>query len=229
MLLDGDAREWTHGGDGTQCRKVFGREIERISTVVDVDAGTPVFVAGDGVDAWFSPVSGVLKLLSGRGRAGTSLMDLIFPGEIVGWHATSVHEHTAVAAQRCRVLKIPLARLRGEMKQSDGLQNVVIDKLLTRWNAANQRAAMIARGSALQRVSWFLLILSEIDALRVEDGELVSIPVKRSDVARFLGLTNETVSRAVQTLEAGGAIRLKRTHFFRLADEKRLRVFAGIG
>lgn len=228
MLRDDDTHEWRKDDDGTEFRKEFRPQIERISAVLDVDAGAPVFVAGDHVDAWFSPVSGVLKVLSGGGRAGASLMDLVLPGEIVGWHDATVHSYTAVAAQRCCVLKMPLSRLRSEMKQSEGFRNVVIDKLIGRWNASNRRAVMLARGSALQRVSWFLLMLSEIEAFQVGSGDLVSIPVKRSDVARFLGLTNETVSRAVHTLDASGVIRLRKTHFFGLADEKRLRAFASI-
>jgi CRP/FNR family nitrogen fixation transcriptional regulator len=78
----------------------------------------------------------------------------------------------------------------------------------------------LGRTSALGRVASFLLEMAE-RCRRGADGA-VEVPVTRDDIADYLGLTSETVSRALTELRRRGAIALPSRQSVRLADQAAL-------
>ena len=68
---------------------------------------------------------------------------------------------------------------------------------------------MLARKSAIEKVASFLLLLSRRTGVPVGNCTAFSLPMSRADIADFLGLTIETVSRAFSALRKSGSIALE--------------------
>jgi CRP/FNR family transcriptional regulator, nitrogen fixation regulation protein len=77
---------------------------------------------------------------------------------------------------------------------------------------------LLGRKNALERVAAFLLDMSK----RTKAGSVVELPMPRHDIADYLGLTLETVSRMFAELKERGAIRLEGARRVHLLDTERL-------
>ena len=74
--------------------------------------------------------------------------------------------------------------------------------------AAQDQMLLLGRKTAREKIASFLLGLSDRAVRRGQKDNPVQVPMSRSDIADYLGLTTETVSRTFTQLKAGGAIRL---------------------
>jgi CRP/FNR family transcriptional regulator len=83
--------------------------------------------------------------------------------------------------------------------------------------AAQDQMMLLGRKSARERVVSFILMLSSLARRHGWPGDPVCLAMSRSDIADYLGLTTETVSRTVTLLKKQGLIAL--------LDDKRIRLF----
>ena len=138
------------------------------------------------------------KLL-GDGRRQIGAFHL--PGDIFGLENGDRHRFTAEAIVNTEV---QLLRRRGlEEAQEDAL--VVLDLLrLTTKNLqhAEDHMLLLGRKTALERVAAFLI---EMDS-RLTAAGVMALPMSRSDIADYLGLALETVSRELSVLHTEGVI-----------------------
>jgi len=77
---------------------------------------------------------------------------------------------------------------------------------------------LLGRKSAQERIAAFLLEMAE----RAEETDTVELPMSRLDIADYLGLTIETVSRTLTHLESTAAIELPSTRRVRLCNKAAL-------
>ncbi|WP_245841087.1 helix-turn-helix domain-containing protein [Puniceibacterium sediminis] len=68
---------------------------------------------------------------------------------------------------------------------------------------------MLARKSAIEKVASFLIVLSQRTGVPIGNYTTFSLPMSRADIADFLGLTIETVSRSFSLLRKNGTIALE--------------------
>ncbi|MDT0497518.1 Crp/Fnr family transcriptional regulator [Algiphilus sp. W345] len=118
--------------------------------------------------------------------------------------------HTnAVALSRSWVCKLPAAAVREKMTRSPSFRDRVLSKLCHEFE---RLYGMLHRGrcAADQRVADFL-----VTQLRGQDGDIrseIDLPMSRTDLARYLGLTTETVSRAFTRLQERGVLKRRGAH-----------------
>ncbi len=85
---------------------------------------------------------------------------------------------------------------------------------------------MLGRQTAKERVLSFLVRLAENAGAK--DGEIVELPMNRQDMADYLGLTIETVSRVLTDLKRLRLITLPELHEFAITDIERARESDGL-
>ncbi len=83
--------------------------------------------------------------------------------------------------------------------------------------------------SACERVAAFLLTLSQRNERKGESAHTIELPMTRSDIADFLGLTVETVSRTISKMKTGRLIDLPQCARIHLRDIEALQALAGGG
>jgi CRP/FNR family transcriptional regulator, nitrogen fixation regulation protein len=134
------------------------------------------------------------KLLSdGRRQIGAFHL----PGDIFGIEECEFHRFTADAIVNTRVWIAKRRSLFGGLGDSDiSVTNNVRDLINKSLEHAENHLLLLGRQTALEKVAAFLL---EMDR-RLDQPEVMALPMGRRDIADYLGLTVETVSRALSAL-----------------------------
>ena len=166
----------------------------------------------------YKVVSGVVrtcKLLSdGRRQIGSFLL----PGDIFGLEATVEHRFTAEAVSDVSLIFVKRSALTALAARDGKVANELWSAATADLRAAQEHVLLLGRKSAQERLAAFLLEMAE----RTTGGEAVDLPMSRLDIADYLGLTIETVSRTITQLENAGAISLPTTRRIRIRDRAAL-------
>ncbi|GAB4154026.1 MAG: helix-turn-helix domain-containing protein [Sphingomonadales bacterium] len=178
------------------------------------------------IHAQGEPADKLYKVLTGAVRTAQLLADgrrqiggFYLPGEVFGLADGEPHGFTAEALAPTTLLVLRrdtlISRAARDPKLSRDLWQLTTAQL-----ARTERHLMVlGRKTALERVACFLLDLSA----RGGDNDDIVLPMCRQDIADYLGLTIETVSRMMTRLEQMGLIALPSSRRVRLCDADALR------
>ena len=174
-------------------------------------AGSYLYFEGDPVDWLYQVKSGVLRLTRILEDGRRQVIAFGYPGDIVGFPAGGLH-HTD-----CDVLVE--ARLqpyrRSALENGDGdprLHQELLQSALREISAMQDHFMMLGRKSAVEKVASFLCVLSNRVGEDVDSYRQVELPMSRADIADFLGLTTETISRTFTQLRQSEIIAINDIH-----------------
>jgi CRP/FNR family transcriptional regulator len=154
------------------------------------------------------------------------VLGFAYPGDLIGLGAEGRHMMNAQAIKPTRFRSMPIAALRQAMT-GDPMLGYRLYEAIARELAAT-RDLMLTTGqrSAMERVAGFLLALSRRNERNGQDPACVELPMTRTDIGDFLGLTIETVSRTLSKLKSLRLIGLPESHRIELLDLERLESLA---
>ena len=170
-----------------------------------------LYFEGDPVDWLYQVKTGVLRLTRLLEDGRRQVIAFGYPGDIVGFPANGLH-HTDCEA----LVETTLQPYRRSMlEEGDGdpqLHRELLQAALREIGAMQDHFMMLGRKSAVEKVASFLCVL--VDRVGEDLGEYrqVQLPMSRSDIADFLGLTTETVSRTFTQLRKSGVIAIDSIH-----------------
>jgi CRP/FNR family nitrogen fixation transcriptional regulator len=154
------------------------------------------------------PADYVYKVVSGAARTYKVLNDgrrqigaFYLPGELFGLEAGNEHHCSAEAVSDSTILVIRRSALIG-LAGRDGEVARQLWTLTARELERVQEHMLLLIRSAQERVACFLLEMAE----RLATADTIELPMPRQDIADYLGLTIETVSRTLTHLETSAAI-----------------------
>ena len=100
------------------------------------------------------------------------------------------------AASTVRICTFPRSALEETVRQSPGLEHRLHEQALCELDDVREWMTTLGQMSAAEKIATFLLLLShQVDPMVEGYSDHLGIPLKRSDIADFLGLTIETSSR----------------------------------
>lgn len=175
---------------------------------MDFAAGEEVYGQEEAADLIYRLVNGSIRtshlLADGRRQIG----DFYYEGDVFGVETGPEHRFSAEALTTCQVMVVK--------RSGSVVEPGRVDKLL--WTATAMELAraqthmlLLGRATACERVARFLLDMA--DRFR---GDLVTLPMSRQDMADYLGLTIETVSRMLGRLQADGVVEFAGCRHFRV-------------
>jgi CRP/FNR family nitrogen fixation transcriptional regulator len=177
---------------------------------VDLMGAPMLFARNAEIYGESEPADYLYKVLSGTVRTYKVLTDgrrqvggFYVPGDICGLEMGEEHTFSAEAITECKVLVITRSALVALAERDHD----VARQLWTITGSELRRVqdhTMLLIKSAQERVASFLLEMSE----RISAGNAVELPMSRQDIADYLGLTMETVSRTLTNLENAATIEL---------------------
>jgi CRP/FNR family transcriptional regulator len=204
--------------------------------VRDLAPNEVIISAGEPATQVFNILSGVLRVTRTGYDGRRQVLSFLFRDNFVGLTATDSYFFSVEAVTPARVSCCPRRqldeRLAGDPRAERAFLNMmfrVVEDILDVVFSLGQR-------TAIERLAVFLLYLRHwhrlTDRLASDDDPAlreIQVPMSREDIADFLGLKKETVSRSLRDLEDRGLIRRLDTHRIRVDDLQRLRELAGIG
>ena len=159
------------------------------------------------------PADYVYKVVSGAVRTYKIFDDgrrqiggFYFPGEAFGLELGEEHEFSAEAIDNSVILVIKRSALVALADREPDMARKLWSFTARELQRAQKRMLLLVK-SAEERVAYFLLEM----AGRLQSAETVDLPMSRQDIADYLGLTIETVSRTLTQLETKAAIALPKS------------------
>ena len=157
----------------------------------------------EAADRLYRIVSGTVctyKILSdGRRQIGSFYL----PGDVFGLESTEEHTLAAEAVTNVKVLIIKKNALTALAKQRAATINELLQLTARELARAQDRVLLLSSKSAQERIVGFLLEMSKRASLAENS---VDLPMSRQDIADYLGLTLETVSRSLSHLRELGIL-----------------------
>lgn len=173
-----------------------------------VARGTYLFRLGQRFNSIFAVRTGAVKTTNLLANGDEHISGFHLPGEVIGLDAilTRSHPSAAVALESTSVCEIPFNDLENLGDQTPALQHQLV-RIMSRGLLTEQSTAhLLTRRSAEQRLAEVLLKFSERFANRGLSAGRFRLPMSRLDLANYLGLVPETMSRTFRRLEAQGLV-----------------------
>ena len=172
-----------------------------------VPAGQMVSWAGDEANVFANIVRGTLKVTATMADGREQIVGLLFPGDSVGQLFSVESDLTVTAIVETDLCSYPRRAFEALLDEFPRLERMLLKRTLASLNEARERMLALGRKTALERVVGFIQSLAERMGQRHGDGTVhVAIPVSRGEMADYLGLTIETVSRQLTRLRTASNI-----------------------
>ena len=204
--------------------KQSGSTIHRVS-------GETIFFEGDSAIHVYNLVSGAVRLSKLLPDGRRQVAGFLFPGDFLGITMEDEHAFTAEAIIPSKLCQFSHARFDAFVDTHPHLERRLYTIAAHELVAARQQVVLLGRKTASERVASFLLMLdggrapSRGNKVR-EEGDII-LPMSRSDIADYLGLRIETISRELSELKATRLIRMTSVQSVRIVDRERLADRAG--
>lgn len=223
----GHLAEMAKGYDSPEIKFLFAEGRER-----HYKPGEHLITEGEATDYFYDLLDGTVALAR-NGRDGRrQILSFMGARQFLGAASTPSYPNLATALTDVTAICYPRAALERALATTPGLASefrIVLTRIL---ESAHDHVYTIGQRSAIERVASFLLYLRANQARFSPSGpreksELIALPMTRLDIADFLGLTIETVSRAFSALKKSGAISFTDSHSCTILNIQRIRDLGG--
>ena len=194
-----------------------------------------VFAPGETLVREGDPATNLFNITDGAVRVYKLLPDgrrqivgFLFAGDFLGLATGDRYAFSAESLSNgtaCRFQKKAYRRL---LTEEPGLEAALLDRASRELQAAHNQMLLLGRKTAVERLASFLIDLSLRDRRAGGDGKVIHLPMTRAEIADYLGLTTETVSRVTSRLKTRGVIRLLSLHSLRIERPAELSELAGL-
>lgn len=189
------------------------------------ESETELASAGDSVESYSNILSGVVKLSKLMADGRQQIVGLQFAPDLLGRPFRRESDVTVEAATNLRVCSFPKSVLDEIMRQSSDAEHKLHQQTLKELDEAREWMLTLGRKSASEKVSSFLYMIAlniDPEVGHREGPVSFELPLKRADIADFLGLTIETVSRQLTKLRKTGIINIENNRTVIVASIERL-------
>lgn len=183
-----------------------------VGTVTTHMAKDTLFWEDDPADYVFKVLRGTICLSKLLPDGRRQVARFCHAGDLVGLTAIEDYPYTAVALTDATTIRIRKRDLDEEFDANPKARESVLAAVQEELSAAQHQLMVLGRKNAVERVASFLISMSEQAMREGEDGSVVELPMTRVDIADYLGLTHETVCRALSGLKKSGIVGIADPH-----------------
>jgi CRP/FNR family transcriptional regulator, anaerobic regulatory protein len=205
--------------------------LAKTSSRHNVEPGVELIGDAETVDNYSNLLSGVVKLTKSLSDGRQQIVGLQFAPDFLGRPFKAESAINAEAATAVSVCSFPKAAIERIMKESPELEHRLLKQTLNELDEARDWMVTLGRKSASEKVASFLLMIARnIDPALDPSAQSTSfdLPLIRADIADFLGLTIETVSRQLTRLRSDGVIRIENNREVTVDNLTRLQRRSGV-
>ena len=198
-------------------------------TLRTLDAKEHIYREGDAATHVYRVEAGHVCIYRFLPDGRRQVIDFAYVGDFVGLGALDTHTVNAQATSKTLVRSVPVVALHELARTHTSLGLKLYEAVSRELNAARELLFTVSQRTATERLAGFLLALSRRNERRSEKADEIVLPMTRADIADFLGLTIETVSRTFTKLRTEGVIDLEQCILVTIKDAEALQELAGGG
>lgn len=203
------------------CASLPDGDLERlasISVIRQCGAGEVIMMEGEPAAAYHNITSGFVRLHKSLPDGREQVTGFARPGDFLGLASNDNYGVTATAIGAVTLCRFPRDRFRKLMHALPALEDKLLQVASHELVIAQERMLLLGRKTARERVASFLLDL----APPCGETGLIMLPMTRTDIADYLGLTIETVSRTLSAFRRERRIDMKVPNQVTLLDRSGL-------
>ena len=193
------------------CTALSAPELERLRGIAVTkvyEPGSTLFSADEPTTMVGTVVQGTIKCFKLLADGRQQIVGFLFPGDFVGSPTQETTHGFAEALTRVEICLFPFPAIQRLIREMPNLERRLLTLANEDLDLAQEWMLLLGRKTAQERLATFLLLLAQKAKTRgVADGP-IDLPMNRSEIADYLGLTIETVSRQFSKLKASGHIRI---------------------
>lgn len=172
-------------------------------------SGAPIYAQGDPAHALYAILAGAVRTVRHSKDGRRQIGAFYYPGDLFGLTANDEHDYAAEAICPSRIVTFE--------RSPTGGDEATVAAALCELSRAHGHLAMLGRRSAEEKVASFL-----VDMARRSAADLTKLPMSRQDIADYLGLALETVSRVLSRFQDEGLIAFTSSRDFHIVREAAL-------
>jgi len=196
-------------------------QLKNLGWTLKLAPGQALFHEGDPVTRVFTLTRGTLKLYKLLADGRRQVTGFMHPGDFLGISVDDEHAFSAEALEPAQLCWFPRNRFDDFVEQHAPMERELYRIAAHELAAAQEQFVLLGRKRATERIASFILRLSERS-----NANTVHLSMSRSDIADYLGLTKETVSRVLSALKRERVIRLDALDEIRILDRAMLQELA---
>jgi CRP/FNR family transcriptional regulator len=205
------------------------KRLKAIATNRSYATEDTIFSAEDPASIVGTIVRGAVKTYKLLPDGRQQVVGFLFPGDFVGSAVFKTNRCFAEALSPVDVCVFPYAPLQRLMTEMPALEHQMLKLAHDDLDLAQEWMLLLGRKTAQERVATFLCLLFEKAKRRGHCGAPIDLPMNRSEIADYLGLTIETVSRQLSKLKQAGVIAILGSHAIELRKPQQLSELAAGG
>jgi CRP/FNR family transcriptional regulator len=209
------------------------RRLAQIAHRKKISPGQTIISDEEPSDFFANVITGAIKLTKTLPDGRQQIVGLLFSPDFLGRAYSRNNPYTAEAATEVEICCFPHAAFERLASEYPGLQQRLFQHTLDELDAAREWMLLLGRKTAEEKVASFLLMLARrslmIGCNHQQNSGIAQfeLPLTRADMADYLGLTIETVSRQLTRLKTANVIRLNSNRLIQVPDVARLARVAG--
>jgi CRP/FNR family nitrogen fixation transcriptional regulator len=196
-----------------------GVALQAIGPVLQFAQDRDIYGEGDEADVFFKVVSGVVRTCKFLSDGRRQIDSFHVAGDVFGLETGHAHSLCAEAVSDCAVISYRRRGLETLAANDQALSHQLFSYAMRNLARAQEHSLLLGRRNAVEKVAAFLIDMSE----RAPPSEVILLAMTRQDIADYLGLTMETVSRTFSQLEREAFIELASARQVRMKNLAALR------
>jgi CRP/FNR family nitrogen fixation transcriptional regulator len=195
------------------------KSLDPIATITTVHRGQEVCREAQPAEYWYFVISGVVRRCVLRTDGRRQIVSLLLPGDFFGFTPADEYDYTAEAVAEGTILaSYPRRRVEALADSDPSLARELRQVAFEAMSRLQEQLLILGRITALEKVGSFLLEMEK--RLSKGRGDRVALPVSRYDIADYLAVSVETVSRSLTDLKHRGVIKLSDTRTVEIIDRE---------
>ena len=194
---------------------VDATDLERLDTVVQrrrqISKGESLYRVGDALRAVYVASEGSFKTVAVSVAGDETVLGFHLPGELFGLDAVGSGQHRceAIALADAQICEVPFAQLSSIAVKLPSLQQHLLRVIGQSADRDHDHVDLLSRRQAHERIALFVYGLSERFQRIGRPADDFQLPMSRDEIAHYLGLALETVSRGFSRLHEDGVIEVR--------------------
>ena len=191
------------------CNAIPEPELRRLAAAMTTGtaaAGSAFVTEGEPASAFFNITGGTAKLYKLLPDGRRQITGFVSVGHFIGLAVSDTYAFSAEAIEPVRYCRFSRPRLRALLDDFPAMEKRLLQLASNELVAAQEQMLLLGRKTARERVASFLLAQSRLGVMCQMPRGQFALPMTRGDIADYLGLTIETVSRSLTKLRSDGLI-----------------------
>jgi CRP/FNR family nitrogen fixation transcriptional regulator len=197
------------------------KSLDQLAMITPFHRAQEICSQGSPADHWYYLVSGAARRCVIRLDGRRQIVDLLLPGDLFGFSVLDEYDSTIEAiAEGTVVAAYPRRRVEMLADSNPQLAREIRQVAFAALSRLQAQLLILGRVTALEKVGSF--ILEMVSRLSAANSNSVALPMSRYDIADYLAVSVETVSRSLTDLKHRGVIKLAGTRIVMIVNRNAL-------